>query len=317
MQVYCPECHTGYELDERLLKNKSKKLKCSNCHFVFSIEETLKATEEETQEDAFKSLADTMSKDVDEAVSADRVLENPSESAPEDNTISEEIKSNEAAESGEESETKTEENKDAEENNESGETKETEENDQDGPIDLESIFERLSEHTEHLIEDEKKLPFYQKAWLQIKNVLGFHFKIRWLYIIAFCLLFVIMSLYNNRYDVVRKAPFFNHVYKFFGIKAKIPGEGLEFQNIGWDFMRDDEGSKLEIKGFISNDTDRNVEIPVIHIEILDKETGLLQSHNHELETNYLTANTKIPLDFVIDNPAPTAKYIYMTFVEKD
>ena len=88
-----------------------------------------------------------------------------------------------------------------------------------------------------------KLPFYEKLWLQIRNVLGFHFKIKWKYIFIGLGVFVLLSLFNNRYQVVREVPFLNGVYKAFGVKAKIAGEGLEFQNINWNLV--DENLALQ------------------------------------------------------------------------
>ena len=152
----------------------------------------------------------------------------------------------------------------------------------------------------------------------MKNILGFHFKIKWHYIAAFAAVFVLISLFNNRYQVVRSAPFLNAVYKVFGIEAKIPGEGLEFQNINWEYFdNDEEGRRLQIKGFIYNKTDKSIEVPVVHIEILDKDTVLLQSQNREIEQSTAEPQTRIPLDLEVKNPAPTAKYVYLTFINKD
>jgi hypothetical protein len=188
---------------------------------------------------------------------------------------------------------------------------------EDEPVDLEKIFERLSEHTEHLIERERKLPFYERAWLGIKNVLGFHFKIKWIYIVIALLVFALLSAFNNRYQIVRKLPFLNAAYKAIGVTAKIPGEGLEFQNIGWDFVQDDDGiAKLEIKGFIYNPTDKAIAIPTVHMEILDKDTALLQSQTRDIN-EVVEANSKVPLDLIVLHPAPTSKYVYLTFIDKD
>ena len=317
MQIYCPKCHTVYQVNDALLEQTSRKLKCSNCGAVFTIEEGIKT--QEVVENPFDDLKEAMQQNLQDGLSTDRVLssepakqvideaaerlssdtlrENSSETSlpvTDDSVSGISSQEQESAESGEENASAT-----------------------DSSADLEKIFERLSEHTEHLIETEKKLPFYEKAWLQIKNVLGFHFKIRWVYIFSFCFLFLFVSLYHHRYDVVRRAPFMNSVFKAFGVKAKIPGEGLEFQNIGWEFTKEDEGTKLEIKGFIGNTTSKDIDLPTIHIEILDKETSLLQSQNKEMAENKVEASTRLPVDFVIHNPAPTAKYVYMTFIDKD
>lgn len=34
-QIYCPKCHTGYEIDENLIPEDGKKLRCSYCNQVF------------------------------------------------------------------------------------------------------------------------------------------------------------------------------------------------------------------------------------------------------------------------------------------
>ena len=319
-------------MDDDLLSNTSRKLKCSGCGAVFTIEEGIRT--QEVVENPFNSLREAMIETFREDISTDRVLS----PKPAENVISEATADKIVLESIDEKDFVVAEddpekliNEEAEvvisgkepvitgndQSSDGNKGVEFDEDLTDSPVDLEKIFERLSEHTEHLMESEKKLPFYEKIWLQIKNILGFHFRIRWGYIFSFCALFVFMTLYNNRYDVVRKVPFMNVVFKSLGIKAKIPGEGLEFQNIGWDFMTDEEGARLEIKGFIDNPTNKSVDLPTVHIEILDKETALLQSQNKEMSENKVEASSRIPLGFTIRNPAPTAKYVYMTFIDKD
>ncbi len=254
MQIFCPECDAGYEIDEALLEDKTRRLKCSNCGKIFNVDEAVYHAADKQDE---------ISGHIEQSVSEDEAIE------VEDNA------------------------------------------------DLEKIFERLSDHTKLLIKQENSLPFYEKTWLQVKNILGFHFKIKWLYIFLAVVVFSSLSLYNNRYQVVRKIPIANSVYKFFGIKAKIPGEGLEFQNISWEFLKEEDGNKLEIKGFVFNQTPREVDLPVVHIEILDKEMALLQSQNREIEEDTIDANAKVPLKLILENPAPTAKYVYLTFIDKD
>lgn len=254
MQIFCPECDAGYEIDELLLEDKKRRLKCSNCGKIFNVDEAVYHAVDKQDE---------ISGHIEQPVSKD-------------------------------------------------EPDEVEDN-----ADLEKIFERLSDHTKLLIKQENSLPFYEKTWLQIKNILGFHFKIRWLYIFFAVVAFSSLSLYNNRYQVVREFPFFNSVYKFLGIKAKIPGEGLEFQNISWEFLKEEDGNKLEIKGFVFNQLPRKVDFPVVHIEILDQEMALLQSQNREIEEDTIDSNARVPLKLILENPAPTAKYVYLTFIDKD
>lgn len=278
MQIYCPKCGIGYNVDDEIVREGLRMVRCSNCGEVFKPEQADVQNSEIDSKEAFENVSKAMSEDV------------------ENNAISLE--------------------EDAEDSADVGDAENKEDVVADD-ITLEDIFVRLSEHTESLMEREKKLPFYEKMWLQVKNVLGFHFKIKWSYIFVALFIFVMMSLYNNRYDVVRKVPFMNDVYRMFGIRAKIAGEGLEFQNITWDFVDDEKGVRLEVKGFIYNKTDKVLDVPQLHVEILDKDTQLLQSHNRELKEKEIEAKAKLAINLVLGNPAPTSKYVYLTFVDRD
>lgn len=294
MQIYCPKCNACYEIEEALLKNKRRRLKCSNCNEIF-----IASTAEDIHEDTDKRPDVT-----DETVEKEAV-DNYSSESPTNTTFDTDSNSDNIAEDNTDSDIS-----DSDNPNEDNDEESTNAN-------LEQIFERLSEHTEQLIAEEKKLPAYEKLWLQLKNILGFHFKIKWSYILWGLGIFVLLSMYNYRYQIVREAPFLNIIYKSLGIKAKIPGEGLEFQNISWNFLNDDKGARLEIKGFVHNKTAQIMEMPIVHIEILDKNTALLQSQNRELKESEITPHGKISLNITVDNPAPTAKYVYLTFVDKD
>ena len=60
-----------------------------------------------------------------------------------------------------------------------------------------------------------------------------------------------------------------------------------------------------------------VNVPNFLIEILDKDTVLLQSQNTKIEETEAGPQDKIPLTLVFPNPAPTAKYVYLTFIDED
>lgn len=316
MRIYCPKCHTGYEIDEQQIADKSRRVECSSCGEIFTADELLFAVDkpetesENSAREAFDLLHEVMTENTAEDAADGHLPETDVSAGIAEDTVSEET----AAEELPEDTTPEDAEASAVSDNTSGEEEAAEDED----VDLEKIFERLSEHTAHLLDEEKHLPFYEKFWLQVKNILGFHFKIKWRYVMAFVAVFALLSLFNNRYQVVRSAPFLNAVYKVFGIEAKIPGEGLEFQNINWEYFdNDEEGRRLQIKGFIYNKTDKSIEVPVVHIEILDKDTVLLQSQNREIEQSTAEPQTRIPLDLEIKNPAPTAKYVYLTFINKD
>lgn len=327
MQIYCPKCNACYEIDEHLIADKSRRVKCSACGEIFTAEslktaapESVRPEAELPEEDIFAAIGAAMA-EADSIKSGEPEKHEETPPSVEETVIDtkqDELSVFAGRDLGDgRIEPSFSDDAATSETEESLVEETAGEEEDDNTADLEKIFERLSEHTEHLIAAEKKLPVHEKVWLQIKNALGFHFKVKWSYLVAGLAVFVLLSLYNNRYQIVRELPFLNGFYKTFGIKAKIPGEGLEFQNVSWDFVKDDDGSRLIVKGFVYNLTDRGISLPVVHIEILDKQTALLQSQNRELKETEIDPNTKIPLNLVLSNPAPTAKYVYLTFIDKD
>lgn len=306
MQVFCPRCNTGYEIDDELLKVKSKRLRCGNCGEIFTVD---KITDDKAQEDTFSMLQEVMGEQFEAGQKT--VDENPTE-VSEDNH--EDSESNNVADDSAPKEAVTNET-DAKTDTNQDNPKSLETTDEE--FDIEDIFERLSERTENLINEEKKLPIHKKIWLWIRNILGLQFRINWKYVGGILVVAGLVWLYNNRYDVVRSMPFMNGLYKTVGINAKIVGEGLEFQNISWDMLAEGEDKRLDIRGFIFNQTDKSITIPLVHVEILDKETLLLQSQNRTLETTIVGAGEKVPLLISVTNPAPTLKYVYMTFIDVD
>ena len=257
MLIYCPKCFTGYQIDEELISDKSRKVKCSSCGEVFdagnlvakAVDNSVNADvadtmEDITEEDAFEALAAMMreadlddssvlpvDKGLDEEKVVDDVVDPKDEvqqDLPNDSVVNHEVVAaeesftideyndidqinelehaqeqslpkedeileiNSVAEIEEkifisddiEKDTKLEEAPIAEEKTEEvvsvvvEDKKNTDDNNND-EINIDNIYERLSEHTSHLIERENKLPVYEKAWLKIKETLGFHVKIKW------------------------------------------------------------------------------------------------------------------------------------------
>ncbi len=280
MQIYCPKCHMGYEVNENLIPATGRRLRCGNCKEIFKfdrdgVSESVAQTESlpDNEENNLSSSAET--------------------SAPE----------NEA------------------ENNANTETVSTEEtkaqNETAPAIDIKDVFERLSAQSEKLFEAEQKLPWQQRLLMQLKTMLGLNRKFNLKIITAVIAVLSLVMLYNYRYEIVRSIPFMNGVYRLAGIRAKIPGEGLEFQNVNWNYIDVGNGKVLEVKGFINNPTQRNIDIPTLHVELLDKDTILLQSMNQKPSVATLKPDSRIAVGVIVKNPSPTAKYVYLTFIDVD
>mgnify|MGYP004629697079 FL=1 len=282
MQIYCPKCHMGYEVNENLIPATGRRLRCGNCKEIFKFDrdgmsESVAQTESlplsDNEENNLSSSAET--------------------SAPE----------NEAEDNA---------------NTETVSTEETKAQNETAPtIDIKDVFERLSAQSEKLFEAEQKLPWQQRLLMQLKTMLGLNRKFNLKIITAVIAVLSLVMLYNYRYEIVRSIPFMNGVYRLAGIRAKIPGEGLEFQNVNWNYIDVGNGKVLEVKGFINNPTQRNIDIPTVHVELLDKDTILLQSMNQKPSVATLKPDSRIAVGVIVKNPSPTAKYVYLTFIDVD
>lgn len=282
MQIYCPKCHMGYEVNENLIPATGRRLRCGNCKEIFKFDrdgmsESVAQTESmplpDNEENNLSSSAET--------------------SAPE----------NEAEDNA---------------NTETVSTEETKAQNETTPaIDIKDVFERLSAQSEKLFEAEQKLPWQQRLLMQLKTMLGLNRKFNLKIITAVIAVLSLVMLYNYRYEIVRSIPFMNGIYRLAGIRAKIPGEGLEFQNVNWNYIDVGNGKVLEVKGFINNPTQRNIDIPTVHVELLDKDTILLQSMNQKPSVATLKPDSRIAVGVIVKNPSPTAKYVYLTFIDVD
>ena len=182
---------------------------------------------------------------------------------------------------------------------------------------LKSIFERLSVQTEDLFKAEQELPLPRKIVYKLKQLLGLTSKTnRWLYPVVILVLLA-LSFYAFRYEIVRRIPIADKVYQAMGIRATIPGEGLQFQNITWNKFEEDFVGNLEVKGFIANPTDHEIALPVVHVELLDSDAVVLQSLDQIPSMTSLKPGGRLAISIVIKKPAPLTKYVYLTFIAKN
>ena len=284
MRIYCPDCKTGYEVNPDLIPESGKKVRCSGCHCVFRV----------TPADLLPSA---------EMRKPEKIKENVEIPEAEENTDSFAAASQQEENSA---------GADGEVSVAEGENKSAAEQDE-----LKNIFERLSVQTEGLFKAEQELPLPKKIVYKLKQLLGLTNKTnRWLYPLMILVL-AGLSLYSFRYEIVRKVPALDKVYQAMGIRATIPGEGLQFQNITWNKFEEDYVGNLEVKGFIANPTDREIVLPVVHVELLDSDAVMLQSLDQIPTMTSLKPGGRLAISIVIKKPAPLTKYVFLTFISKN
>lgn len=280
MRIYCPKCNVGYEIDEALIPEKGKKLRCSYCNTVFTAH----------REDLINVLASVELSEADESPQTEETQ--PESQLPNDEAKVEQTVEDDAAPSLDAVEPEV---PDAE---------------------IKDIFQRLSEETENLFKAEQELPAAKRAALKTKQKLGLNKKSnrRLLVLIILCLLGLVF--YRYRFGIVRTMPWLNPVFKTIGVQAVIPGEGLEFQNIVWEDFEDDYVRKLEVKGFIANVSSHEIKVPQIHVEMLDQDGGILQAVNQNPSIKSLNPGGRLAISIIIKKPSPLTKYVFLTFIER-
>ena len=184
-------------------------------------------------------------------------------------------------------------------------------------LEMQDIFERLSVQTKDLFQKEQNSPIYQKIWKNIKQFLGLNRHGILKYYLFFILLIAALCLVSARYEIVRIFPKAEPVYAALGFESKVIGEGLEFQNIVRNEYEEDYVRKLEIKGYIVNTNPNKIDMPLIHVEIMDKDTNILQAIDDEAPITELNPNEKQLFRIVVTQPSALAKYVLLTFKKKN
>lgn len=185
-----------------------------------------------------------------------------------------------------------------------------------GKSEMQEIFARLETQTESLFEYEKNLPPHLKVWFGIKSVLGLQRRRnRRILAVASVVLFLLLLFYL-RFDIVRVAPFMERVYAALNVESVIPGGGLEFQNITRNEYEEDYINKMEVRGFIANITGKTVNIPIMQIELFDRNVQVLQVIYQEPPVPRIVGGGKVAFRIVITKPSSFSKYVYLTFTRE-
>lgn len=319
MQIYCPKCKTGYEIEAAVVPENGRKLRCAVCGKIFycmpeDLIDGSKLRQAEFTEEEKQNL-DEKGMLIEPAPA--EIQEEKAENKPEAETDSVEIEIEEESPAEENEE----EAPDEEPENEEGlPTKSLDELEAEakeaGSQEVQDIFQRLSQETEALFQEESEAKPVEKILSDVKKGLGLRNPRNYKYYLFFILACLLLTFYYFRYEIVRKMPATENIYSVFGIKSRVVGEGLEFQNISRREFEEDDLIKFEIKGFIANNTDKTIDIPMIYAELLDKDANKIQTEAANSVIPLVAPHSRVAFSFVIDKPSALSKYIYLTFSEK-
>ena len=181
--------------------------------------------------------------------------------------------------------------------------------------DINVIFARLQDETTKIDEEYAKLSSLKKFFPKIKKIFGWNSRFSISIELLTILIITLLSIFANRYELVRKFPQMEQVFSSIGIPSKIIGEGLEFQNITRKYLSPDNNNTLSIKGFIFNNTEKELDIPTITVNILNNDTDSVNKIQKKTDIKTIKAKEKVPFNLEVDIPPENAKYILLTFTE--
>ena len=344
MLINCPKCHITYNIDATAVPQGGRKLHCTNCGEIFwcnpeDLEEpTRLLTEEEKitpQQPRIRENPAMQTAELNNAVFADKESESDVNLDMNSEFVNEEV-TVEAAQNPNLSDVDTKETENVDKNdmitenhsedlysadattgtNEapSENVNDTEEKSQTDR-DIQDIFQRISLQNEQIKKLEQEMGVFRRGCKIVYNALGFESAlIRWMFGILL-LVFVVLGLYTARYVITRKLPWAEQIFNVAGIESKIVGEGLKFSNVSRREFEVDDINHMEIRGFIDNETNYKLEIPKLHVEILDEDGEIIQKQEEVLFIREIAPGDRKPFKIDIQKPSILGKYIYITFVK--
>ncbi len=299
MLLNCPNCKTTYDVRDDLVPSKGKKLRCARCSTIWTAY-PVDAVEKKTPEEEIKVLPEETLVAVEQP--QEKIKNAPDMDVPEPQPVirQEPVFEKPKPQPLPEETVKKEET--------TGEAEKKEE-------DVKEIFARLASKNEEVFKQEQKQTGVEKAKSAVSRFFGLaRSQNRTILFVLSAAIFVLLMFYA-RFGITRIMPFMSHVYAAFNIKSVIPGYGLEFENVTRREYEEDYVAKIEIKGFISNKTSSSINIPILEINMLDKDTNILQVLNENLRIKQLFPEERRAFSVIITKPAPMTKYILLTFAE--
>lgn len=303
MLIRCPECEVCYRIELEMIPEKGRRFRCAKCGKVWQA--FPQDAFEETEENASLVYNPETDDTGPEAVElSGEVDENDSSGEEQAETVSAEEPSNEEEQSSAETE-KSEEPEEAKSEN----SKVSNE--------IQEIFSRLNAQTTFINDMDKQVPAPRRLARRVSDFLNWRNPYSRYGLLGVAGVVFVLAFFSFRYEITRMIPVMENIYNLLGVESKIIGEGLDFRNVVRREYEEDYVRKLEVKGFIVNQTEQNLLVPPIYIEVLDKDGNILEIQNAKSPVDEVSPDKPAPFSFVLNQPSPLSKYIYITFTAAD
>ena len=320
MLIRCPECEVCYRIELEMIPEKGRRFRCAKCGKVWQA--FPQDAFEETEENASLVYNPETDDTGPEAVElSGEVDENDSSGEEQAETVSAEEPADEEEQSSAETE-KSEEPADEEEQS-SAETEKSEEPEEakseNSKVsnEIQEIFSRLNAQTTLINDMDKQVPAPKRLARRVSDFLNWRNPYSRYGLLGVAGVIFVLAFFSFRYEITRMIPVMENIYNLLGVESKIIGEGLDFRNVVRREYEEDYVRKLEVKGFIVNQTEQNLPVPLIYIEVLDKDGNILEVQKAKSPVEEVSPDKPAPFSFVLNQPSPLSKYIYITFTAAD
>jgi predicted Zn finger-like uncharacterized protein len=119
--------------------------------------------------------------------------------------------------------------------------------------------------------------------------------------------------YFFRARIVTEWPGTAAVYELIGIPVRIPGAGLELANVAFTSRQADGATIIDVRGELSNPTDRAITLPPLRVALSDDQDEQLSGWTFTLDRSTIAPGETIVFKTAGKNLPPGATKIHVTF----
>jgi len=119
--------------------------------------------------------------------------------------------------------------------------------------------------------------------------------------------------YYLRARIVTEWPGTAAVYELIGIPVRILGAGLELANVAFTWRQADGATVIDVRGELSNRTDREITLPPLRVALSDDQDKQLSGWTFTLDRSTIAPGETILFKTEGRNPPPGATKLHVTF----
>jgi predicted Zn finger-like uncharacterized protein len=119
--------------------------------------------------------------------------------------------------------------------------------------------------------------------------------------------------YFFRARIVTEWPGTAGIYELVGIPVRILGAGLELANVAFTWRQTDGATVIDVRGEVSNKTDRDITLPPLRVALSDDQDKQLSDWTFTLDRSTIAPGETVVFKTEGKNPPPAATKLHVTF----